>query len=101
MLSPQEQVGPPSRVTGKEKAEGGGGVQGGGPAGSRQERSPSSRSLGQPLGGLDFSAEELLVEWGESSLDHDGVQMLEGLQLFHMLAAQAPKLPLGWQLEMS
>lgn len=64
------------------------------------DRHPSPRSLGQPLWGLDVSAEEFLVEWGESSLDHDGVQVLEGLQLFHVLAAQAPKLPLGWQLEM-
>lgn len=32
-------------------------------------------------------------------MDHDGVEMLEGLQLFHMLATQAPKLPLGRQLE--
>lgn len=33
-------------------------------------------------------------------MDHDGVEVLEGLQLFHVLTAQAPKLPLGWQLEM-
>lgn len=31
-------------------------------------------------------------------MDHDGVEVLEGLQLFHVLTAQAPKLPLGWQL---
>lgn len=31
-------------------------------------------------------------------MDHDRVEMLEGLQLFHVLATQAPQLPLGWQL---
>jgi hypothetical protein len=65
-----------------------------------EERHSSSRSLGQPLRGLDFSAEEFLVEWRECSLDHDGVEVLEDLQLFHMLAAQAPELPFGWQLRM-
>lgn len=64
-----------------------------------EERHPLFRSLGQPFRGLDFSAEEFLVEWGESSLDHDGVEMLEDLQLFHVLAAQASEFPLGWQLE--
>lgn len=63
-----------------------------------EKKHPSSRSLGQPLGGLDFSAEQFLVEWWESSLDHDGMEVLEDLQLFHVLAAQAPQLPLGWQL---
>lgn len=33
-------------------------------------------------------------------MDHDGVEVLEDLQLFHMLAAQAPELPFGWQLGM-
>lgn len=65
-----------------------------------EKRPPSSRSLGQPLRGLDFSAEEFLVEWWEGGLDHDGVEVLEDLQLLHMLAAQAPQLPLGRQLEM-
>lgn len=32
-------------------------------------------------------------------MDHDRVEVLEGLQLFHVLATQAPQLPLGWQLE--
>lgn len=32
-------------------------------------------------------------------MDHDGVEMLEVSQLFHVLATQAPKLPLRWQLE--
>lgn len=31
-------------------------------------------------------------------MDHNGVEVLEGLQLFHVLATQAPKFPLGWQL---
>lgn len=31
-------------------------------------------------------------------MDHDGVEVLEDLQPFHVLATQAPKLPLGWQL---
>lgn len=61
----------------------------------------SGRSLGQPLWGFHLSAEELLVEWGEGSLDHDGVEVLEELQLFHMLAAQAPEPPLGRQLQRS
>lgn len=33
-------------------------------------------------------------------MDHDGVEALEELQLFHVLAAQAPEFPFGWQLEM-
>lgn len=80
---------------GKAKAEGGG--EGG--SGRLWGGSPSSRSLGQSLGRLDFSAEELPVERGEGGLDHDGVEVLEGLQLLHVLAAQAPQLPLGRQLE--
>lgn len=79
---------------GKAKAEGGGGG-----SGRLWGGSPSSRSLGQSLGRLDFSAEELPVERGEGGLDHDGVEVLEGLQLLHVLAAQAPQLPLGRQLE--
>lgn len=50
--------------------------------------------------GLNISAKEFLIEWREGSLDHDGVEVLEDLQLFHVLAAQAPELPFGWQLGM-
>lgn len=33
-------------------------------------------------------------------MDYDGVEALEELQLLHVLAAQAPEFPFGWQLEM-
>lgn len=33
-------------------------------------------------------------------MNHDGMEVLEDLQLFHMLAAQAPEFTFGWQLGM-
>lgn len=78
--------------------ERGPGRRAGRPQGEEGSPHPLGGSLGQPLWGLDLSAEQFLVEWGESSLDHDGVEVLEDLQLFHVLAAQAPEPPLGRQL---